>query len=158
MKRFFTIIMAIMTAVVSASAQEASAAVPDNEVSGKAYIYCKVSFEYTKVLKEEKIHNYTRKVKEYARTLTIDCRHENDDLISFMGMVKDNDGNPKLFKSSMAGLNWLGMMGWEMMPYPRAYDPDLIDKSVYWFRLDVTGLTIEQINRKLSELGAAKRM
>ena len=42
----------------------------------------------------------------------------------------------------MAGLNWLGLMGWEMVPYPIAYNSDSVIISDYWFRLDVTGLTV----------------
>ncbi len=55
--------------------------------------------------------------------------------------------------SPMAGLNWLGMMGWEMVPYPTAYRSDMAVTSDYWFRMDVTGMTVGQINRKLSEFG-----
>ena len=48
--------------------------------------------------------------------------------------VTDENGNETIFPSPIAGLNWLGMMGWELIPYPQAYD---------------TGLTIDEINQKL---------
>ena len=144
MKRFFIALMAMIVAVGTASAQDA------------AYIYCKVSISNIKVEKEEKIHDYTRTVKERVYTLKIDCRQDNSDLISFFDTVKDNDGNQRTFSSLMAGLNWLGLMGWEMVPYPIAYNSDSVIISDYWFRLDVTGLTVGQINDKLSLFGARK--
>lgn len=156
MKRFFIVLMAMIIAIGSASAQEVSVIVENNDVIGKAYIYCNVSINDTKVEVEEKIHNYTRTVKERVYTLKIDCRQDNRDLISFFDIVKDNEGKQRVFNSPMAGLNWLGMIGWEMVPYPIAYRSDITVISEYWFRLDVTGLTIEQINNKLSEFGAQK--
>ena len=53
-------------------------------------------------------------------------------------------------KAFMAGLNWLGMMGWELMPYPLAYDTDGFIPQEYWLRLDVSGLSIDEINQNLS--------
>ena len=156
MKWIITILMAMFISMGSASAQEVAVSVENNDVIGKAYIYCKVSFDDTKVEREEKIHNYTRTVKERAYTLRVDCRQDNCDLISFYGIVKDDEGNQKEFKSLMAGLNWMGMMGWELVPYPIAYRSDMSVSTEYWFRLDVSGLTIEQINKKLSEFGVQK--
>ena len=158
MKRFFIVLMAMMIAVGSASVQEVTVTVEDNNVTGKAYIYCIVSLDDIQVKKEEKIHNYTRTYKERAYTLKIDCRQDDSDLISFYGKVTDNEGNPREFNSHMAGLNWLGMMGWEMVPYPIAYRSDTTIISDYWFRLDVTGLTAGQINDKLSQFGVQKQM
>ena len=109
-----------------------------------------------KLKERKKIHNYTRTVKERAYTLRVDCRQDNCDLISFYGIVKDDEGNQKEFKSLMAGLNWMGMMEWELVPYPIAYRSDMSVSTEYWFHLDVSGLTIEQINKKLSEFGVQK--
>lgn len=153
MKRFLMVLMAMIVAVGSASAQEAAVTVEDTDVIGKAYIYCNVQID-TKVEKiVEKINNYTRTAKERAYTLKVDCRQDNADLISFYGTVKDNEGNERGFMSPMAGLNWLGMMGWEMVPSPTAYRSDMAVTSDYWFRMDVTGMIVGQINRKLSEFG-----
>lgn len=156
MKWIITILMAMFISMGSASAQEVAVSFENNDVIGKAYIYCKVRFDDTKVEREEKIHNYTRTVKERAYTLRVDCRQDNCDLISFYGIVKNDEGNQKEFKSLMAGLNWMGMMGWELVPYPIAYRSDMSVSTDYWFRLDVSGLTIEQINKKLSEFGVQK--
>ena len=154
MKWITTILMAMIISMGSASAHEVATAVENNDLTGKAYIYCIVDFNDIKVEKVEKIHNYTRTFKERAYTLRVNCRQDNSDLISFYGIVKDNEGNERKFSSQMAGLNWMGMMGWELVPYPKAYRSDMSVETDFWFRLDVSGLTIEQINKKLSMFGS----
>ena len=54
MKWIITILMAMFISMGSASAQEVAVSVENNDVIGKAYIYCKVSFDDTKVEREEK--------------------------------------------------------------------------------------------------------
>lgn len=156
MKRFYLVLMVMIITIGSASAQETAVAVQNNDITGKAYIYCRASLDDIIVAKEEKIGNYTQKVKERGYTLKIDCRQYNSELISIYNTVKDNDGNQRVFNSPMAGLNWLGLIGWEIIPYPIAYRSDTNITSDYWFRLDVTGLSNEQINKKLSEFGVRK--
>ena len=156
MKLIITILMAMFISMGSASAQEVAVSFENNDVIGKAYIYCKVSFDDTKVEREEKIHNYTRTVKERVYTLRVDCRQDNSDLISFYGIVKDDEGNQKEFNSLMAGLNWMGMMGWELVPYPIAYRSDMSVSTDYWFRMDVSGLSTDDINAKLAALKPSK--
>ena len=156
MKLIITILMAMFISMGSASAQEVAVSFENNDVIGKAYIYCNVSFDDTKVEREEKIHNYTRTVKERAYTLRVDCRQDNSDLISFYGIVKDDEGNQKEFNSLMAGLNWMGMMGWEMLPYPTKYRSDISQYLEYWFRMDVSGLSTDDINAKLAALKPSK--
>jgi hypothetical protein len=61
--------------------------------------------------------------------------------------VVDEDGNDLVFNSNIAGLNWLGMQGWELVPYPTLNDGD--SRTKYYMRLNVSGLTLEEINDKL---------
>ena len=132
------------------SAQIASA--QENVPVRKSYIYCIVNFDAVKVEKVEKIHNLTRTYKEWECTMHVDCRQDDSDIKGFRSLVKDAEGNNKTFRSTTAGLNWLGMKGWELLPYPVAYDPRSLIESDYWFRMEVTGLSTEQINEILDEL------
>ena len=72
------------------------------------------------------------------------------------GVINDEEGQPREFSSYMAGLNWLGRMGWEMLPYPTTYRSDMSQDLAYWFRMDVSGLSTDDINAKLSALKPSK--
>ena len=127
-----------------------SASAQENVRTGKAFIYCTVNFKSSIFNKENKINNYTYKSKEWEHTMTIDCRQHDSSINGSKITVTDENGNNVKFSSIMAGLNWLGMMGWELMPYPLAYDTDGFIPQEYWLRLDVTGLSTDEINQKLS--------
>ena len=122
----------------------------ENTPAAKAYIYCTAYFNSTNEVKEKKINSYTQKYRERKYTLRVDCRQFDQDIKGVKTVVTDGNGSMVDFPSPIAGLNWLGMMGWELIPYPQAYDTDGFIPEEYWLRLDVTGLTVDEINQKLS--------
>ena len=134
--------------LICVSASDLSA--QDGAVSGKAYIYCRVWFDDFKVDKERQLGSYTQKYKERAIKMMINCTQYDTNLKSLSGTVTDEEGNPRAFSTYMSGLNWLGTMGWELMAYPSPYRSDMTIFEDYFLRLDVSGMTYEQINEKLS--------
>ena len=149
MKRILTILAVIVLTTVCASAQ-------DKTSSENAYIYCRVTFDDFKVQKEKQIHNYTQKYTERAYKMSVDCRQYDDDLTYIFGVINDENGQPREFRSYMAGLNWLGRMGWEMLPYPTTFRSDMNLELEYWFRMDVSGLSTDETNAKLAPLRPSK--
>ena len=145
MKRIIITLTALIIAAASAFAQE-------NSPSSKSYIYCIVTFDDFKVEKEKQVHSYTQKYTERMFKMKIDCRQYDSDLNGFYGIINDENGNPREFISPMAGINWLGLRGWEIVTYPIQYRPEYIKQIRYWFRMDVTGWSHEDINKKLSAL------
>lgn len=128
MKRAIRILAAI--ALLGMSAQMMSA--QESGQKHKSYIYCTVEFSHT-----------NKKVD-----MTVDYGQYNRFLLSDGLVVTDADGKPRTFNSSIAGLNWLGMHGWELIPYATVTDGD--SRSTYYMRLDVTGLSYDEINRMLA--------
>lgn len=149
LKLFAVAIVLMVSTAATISAQE-------NTSSDKAYIYCRVTFDDLKVRKEKQIHAYTQKYTERAYKMSVDCRQYDDDLTYVYGVINDEEGQPREFSSYMAGLNWLGRMGWEMLPYPTTYRSDMSQDWAYWFRMDVSGLSTDDINAKLSALKPSK--
>lgn len=119
---FFAICMVSSNATAQTRGQDQS-----------AYVYCIVDFQNTK-------HDNEWKVK-----MTIDFGQAN---YREREQVVDEDGNDMVFNSNIAGLNWLGMQGWEFVPYPTLNDGD--SRTKYYMRLNVSGLTLEEINDKLN--------
>lgn len=129
MKRALSLLAVIFT--VSIASLDATA-----QTSGQdrfSYVYCIVDFQNTK-------HNNEWKVKMTADFGQANYRKRE--------MIVDEDGNDRVFNSDIAGLNWLGMQGWEFVPYPTLDDGD--SRTKYYMRLNVTGLTLEEINDKLT--------
>lgn len=122
----------------------------DNSPVNKSYIYCTVAFDSFKVEKEKQVHSYTQKYTERMFKMKIDCRQYDSDLNSFFGIINDENGKPREFVSQIAGINWLGLMGWEIITYPIQYKPEYIVETTYWLRMDVSGLSHDEINKKLS--------
>ena len=149
LRLFAAVIVFIVSSAGTLSAQ-------DNASSDRAYIYCSVTFNDFKVQKEKQIHNYTQKYTERVYKMYVDCRQYDDDLTYIFGVINDEEGQPQEFRSYMAGLNWLGRMGWEMLPYPTSYRSDMNLDQVYWFRMDVSGLSADEINAKLAPLRPSK--
>lgn len=143
----FRLFVAVMLLTIS-SAYVLSA--QENSPSSKSYIYCIVTFDDFKVEKEKQVHSYTQKYTERMFKMKIDCRQYDSDLNGFYGIINDENGNPREFISPMAGINWLGLRGWEIVTYPIQYRPEYIKQIRYWFRMDVTGWSHEDINKKLS--------
>ena len=149
--RLFTVAIVLMVSTaITTSAQE-------NTSSDKAYIYCTVSFNGKKVQKEKQIHNYTQKYTERVLNMYVDCRQYDNELTYIYGVVNDDEGKPREFKSYVVALNWLGLMGWELLPYPTTYRSDMSQDEVYWFRMDVSGLSTDEINAKLAPLRPSKK-
>lgn len=129
MKRVVTLLAVIFTLCTASSNAEA-------QTSGQnqsAYVYCIVDFQNTK-------HNNEWKVK-----MTVDFGQAD---YSKRELVVDGDGNDRIFNSNIAGLNWLGMQGWEFVPYPTLNDGS--SRTKYYMRLNVTGLSPEEINQRLN--------
>ena len=124
MKRIIITLTALIIAAASAFAQE-------NSPSSKSYIYCKVAFDSFKVEKEKQVHSYTQKYTERMFKMKIDCRQYDSELNGFFGIINDENGKPREFVSQIAGINWLGLMGWEIVPYPIQYRPDFIKETTY---------------------------
>ena len=146
---FAAVIVFIFSTAGTLSAQ-------DKTSSDKAYIYCKMTFYDFKVQKERQIHNYTQKYTERVYKMSVDCRQYDDELNDILGVINDEEGNPREFRSYMEGLNWLGRMGWELLPYPTTYRSDTHHDLEYWFRMDVSGLSTDEINAKLAPLRPSK--
>ena len=156
MKSISNILRLFAVAIVLMASTAATVAAQDKTSSENAYIYCRVTFDGFKVQKEKQIHNYTQKYTERVYKMSVDCRQYDDDLTYIFGVINDEDGQPREFRSYMAGLNWLGRMGWEMLPYPTTYRSDVIQDLEYWFRMDVSGLSADEINAKLAPLRPSK--
>ena len=129
MKRILAILAVIFTLCTASSNAEAQTSVQNQS----AYVYCLVDFQNTK-------HNNEWKVK-----MTVDFGQAD---YSKRELVVDGDGNDRIFNSNIAGLNWLGMQGWEFVPYPTVNEGT--SRSKYYMRLNVTGMTAEEINEKLN--------
>lgn len=156
MKSISNILRLFAVAIVLMASTAATVAAQDKTSSENAYIYCRVTFDGFKVQKEKQIHNYTQKYTERVYKMSVDCRQYDDDLTYIFGVINDEEGRPREFRSYMAGLNWLGRMGWEMLPYPITYRSDVIQDLEYWFRMDVSGLSADEINAKLAPLRPSK--
>ena len=156
MKSFSNTLRLFALAIVFMVSTSATISAQENPSSAKAYIYCSVTFNDFKVQKERQIHNYTQKYTERVYKMSVDCRQYDDDLTYIFGVINDEEGRPREFRSYMAGLNWLGRMGWEMLPYPTTYRSDVIQDLEYWLRMDVSGLSADQINAKLAPLRPSK--
>ena len=156
MKSISNILRLFAVAIVLMVSTAATVAAQDKTSSENAYIYCRVTFDDFKVQKEKQINAYTQKYTERVYKMSVDCRQYDDDLTYIFGVINDEEGRPREFRSSMAGLNWLGRMGWEMLPYPTTYRSDVIQDLEYWFRMDVSGLSADQINAKLAPLRPSK--
>ena len=129
MKRILTTLAVIFSLCIAAS----SVAAQTNEQDQSVYIYSIVKFKNT-------LQNSTWKV-----SLTVDFGQAD---YKEADKVVDADGNHKLFNSNVAALNWLGMQGWEFVPYPTVNEGT--SRSKYYMRLNVTGMTAEEINEKLN--------
>lgn len=129
MKRILTTIALIFCLCIAAS----SVAAQTNGQAQSVYIYSIVKFKNS-------LQNSTWKV-----SLTIDFGQAD---YKESDKVVDTDGNLKLFNSNVAALNWLGMQGWEFVPYPTVNEGT--SRSKYYMRLNVTGMTAEEINDKLN--------
>lgn len=129
MKRVLAILAVIFSLCIAAS----SVAAQTNEQDQSVYIYSIVKFKNT-------LQNSTWKV-----SLTVDFGQAD---YKEADKVVDADGNHKLFNSNVAALNWLGMQGWEFVPYPTVNEGT--SRSKYYMRLNVTGMTAEEINEKLN--------
>ena len=114
----------------------------------RSYIYCCVYFGSFKEIKTEKINAYTKTLgKEWKVTMSVDYGQYDDD---FIPPLTDSDGNVRLFNSQVAALNWLGMHGWELISQEHSMmNGDSRNHRTY-LRLDVTGLSYEEINGHLS--------
>lgn len=119
-----------------------------NDDSHRSYIYCSVYFGSFKEIKTEKINAYTKTIgKEWKVTMSVDYGQYVEDSIS---PLTDSEGNVRLFNSQIAALNWLGMHGWELVSQEYSMmDGDSRNHRTY-LRLDVTGLSYEEINKHLS--------
>ena len=129
MKRILAILAVIFSLCIAAS----SVAAQTNEQDQSVYIYSIVKFKNT-------LQNSTWKV-----SLTVDFGQAD---YKETDKVVDADGNHKLFNSNVAALNWLGMQGWAIVPYPTVNEGT--SRSKYYMRLNVTGMTAEEINEKLN--------
>lgn len=129
MKRVLTLLAVIFTLCTASSNAEAQT----NCQNQSAYVYSIVDFQNTK-------HNNEWKVK-----MTVDFGQAD---YSKRELVVDEDGNDRIFNSNIAGLNWLGMQGWEFVPYPTLNDGS--SRTKYYMRLNVTGLSPEEINQRLN--------
>ena len=156
MKSISNILRLFAVAIVFMVSTAATISAQENPSSDKAYIYCRVTFDDLKVQKEKQIHNYTHKYTERVYKMSVDCRQYDDDLIYIFGVINNEEGNPREFRSYMAGLNWLGRMGWELLPYPTTFRSDMNLELEYWFRMDVSGLSNDEINAKLAPLRPSK--
>ena len=156
MKSNSNILRLFAVAIVFMVSTAATISAQENPSSDKAYIYCSVTFNDFKVQKEKQIHNYTQKYTERVYKMSVDCRQYEDDLTYIFGVINDEKGRPREFRSYMAGLNWLGRMGWELLPYPTTFRSDMELKLEYWFRMDVSGLSTDEINAKLAPLRPSK--
>ena len=156
MKSIRNILRLFAVAIVLMVSTATTVAAQDKTSSENAYIYCRVTFDDLKIQKEKQIHNYTQKYTERVYKMSVDCRQYDDDLTYVFGIINDEEGNPREFRSYMAGLNWLGRMGWEMLPYPTTYRSDVSQDLEYWFRMDVSGLSTDEINAKLALLRPSK--
>ena len=126
-------ILAILAVIFSLCIAAASVAAQTNEQDQSVYIYSIVKFKNT-------LQNSTWKV-----SLTVDFGQAD---YKEADKVVDADGNHKLFNSNVAALNWLGMQGWEFVPYPTVNEGT--SRSKYYMRLNVTGMTADEINEKLN--------
>ena len=129
MKRILAILAVIFSLCIAAS----RVAAQTNEQDQSVYIYSIVRFKNT-------LQNSTWKV-----SLTIDFGQAD---YKEADKVVDADGNHKLFNSNVAAFNWLGMQGCEFVPYPTVNEGT--SRSKYYMRLNVTGMTAEEINKKLN--------
>lgn len=136
MKRFVNVLpMVAVTFLMCISAHNASA---QQEVKHRSYLYCSILFGGDKMVVEETIGNYTRESKEWR------------------DILKDSDGNKRFFNSQIAALNWLGMHGWELVTLDNSMINGTTTDGKLYLRLDVTGLTYEEINEQLSIFGNMK--
>lgn len=99
--------------------------------NNETYIYCKARFYFTLTGRCD---------------LVVDYGQFNGKMIptSVNEMV-----GLKSFNSEMAAINWLGINGWELLMYrPRLSDDT--DYERYILRMNVTGLSEEEINKRLA--------
>lgn len=122
MKKIITFICACFILIGSAMAQ-----IPEQ----REYIYCSVDFINSPVGRCEIIVDFGQQIKKLFSDTVNDRR--------FMGQ----------FNSEMAAINWMSRNGWELF----MHNPHINEGTSnikYVMRMDVTGMTEEQINSKLA--------
>lgn len=124
------------------SAHNASA---QQDAKHRSYLYCSVEFGGDKIAVEETIGNYTRESKEWRVTLNVDYGQ-----VGGCYTLKDSEGNKRVFNSQIAALNWLGMHGWELILTDDFMRNGTSAGGKLYLRLDVTGLSYDEINEQLS--------
>ena len=129
MKRVLTLLAVIFTLCTASS----NAAAQTSGRNQSVYVYCIVDFHNTKILNEWKVK------------MSVDFGQSN---YTKREHVVDKNGYDRIFNSEIAGLNWLGMQGWEFVSYPTLNEGDSV--SEYYMRLNVTGMSQEEINETLS--------
>ncbi|MBQ6878781.1 MAG: hypothetical protein IJN52_01080 [Bacteroidales bacterium] len=122
MKRFFLFICACFVLIGSAIAQTAEQ---------REYIYCTVDFSDNPNRKCEIFVDFGQHMKKLLPDTVNDKR--------LMGQ----------FNSEMAAINWMSRNGWELFMY-RPHMSEGSSYIRYIMRMDVTGMTEEQINSKLT--------
>lgn len=131
MKRFLLFICACFIFISGATAQEQILDMGQLEKVQREYIYCKVDFNNNPHTKCEIFVDFGQQEKRLLPDTVNDKR--------MMGQ----------FNSEMAAINWMSRNGWELYMY-RPYMSEG-DSSIYYImRMDVTGMTEEQINSKLT--------
>lgn len=133
MKRFLLFICACLIFAGGARAQEQVldlGEVPSHQ-GQRDYIYCKVDFNNNQHTKCEILVDFGQYEKKLLPNTVNDKR--------LMGP----------FNSEMAAINWLSRNGWELYMY-RPYINEGDSAVFFIMRMDVTGLTEEQINSRLT--------
>ena len=122
MKKIITFICACFVLIGSAVAQVAEQ---------REYIYCTVDFSDNPNRKCEIFVDFGQHMKKLLPDTVNDRR--------LMGQ----------FNSEMAAINWMSRNGWELFMY-RPHMSEGSSYIKYVMRMDVTGMTEEQINSKLT--------
>ena len=122
MKKIITFICACFVLIGSAVAQVAEQ---------REYIYCTVDFSDNPNRKCEIFVDFGQHMKKLLPDTVNDIR--------LMGQ----------FNSEMAAINWMSRNGWELFMY-RPHMSEGSSYIRYVMRMDVTGMTEEQINSKLT--------
>lgn len=149
MKRFVNVLPMVAVAFLMCISEHNASA--QQEVKHRSYLYCSIQFGGDKMVVEETIGNYTRESKEWRVTLHVDYGQ-----LGGPDILKDSEGNKRFFNSQIAALNWLGMHGWELVTLDNSMINGTTTDGNLYLRLDVTGLTYEEINEQLSIFGNIK--
>lgn len=120
MRKIFFILLASLIFSGAAMAQ-----------SNETYIYCKAGFYFSISGKCDLVVDYG----QYDGKLVPKSVNEKSGV--------------RTFNSEMAAINWLSMNGWELHMYrPRINDET--DYERYILRMNVTGMSEEEINKRLA--------